>query len=239
MPHKHQQPWYKENSMINMIDYFDMYTIDYNWKIIPVFSRSKIPVTKKWNTNYNRICSRSYVNAHPNINLGLLLGEIVDVEGDTPEANILLNRLLADHKHPTYQSKKSIHHLFKSPDVELTCLKFKGIEFRGNKHFSVVPPSTHAGGIEYKWIVDPECGMPEMPQELLDLYENNKRKFQKAKPGFVTQDCLHCGHKQSIHEKRLKLEIKAFQHHGCSWSCHACRKFDVRETCRLIRTGKL
>jgi hypothetical protein len=222
-----------------MIDYFDTYTDGYKWKVIPIFSRSKIPVTKKWNGKYNREWSRSYVSANPMCNIGLLLGDIVDVEGDTPEANALLIDMLKGHDHPTYQSSKSVHHLFKSPDHKLTCLKFGGVEFRGHKHYSVIPPSIHAWGIDYKWLVTPECGIPEMPQALRELYENNKKKCYKLKPEFTSQNCKSCGKNQVIHDKRLKLELKAFQLHGCQWTCRNCRKIDVRETCRMMRRGKI
>ncbi len=225
--------------MIGMIDYFNLYTGSYDWKIIPVFSRSKIPVAKKWHSNYNQEWSRFYIKKNSNINLGLLLGEIVDVEGDTPEANAILDKALEGHKHPTYQSSKSIHHLFKSPDQNLTCLKFRGIEFRGDKHFSVLPPSTHAGGKRYRWKVGPECGMPEMPPALRELYESNKKKYNIVSPKFISKICQNCGCKEPIHKKRLELELKAFRHHGCVWTCHKCRKIDVRETCRLIRRGKI
>lgn len=221
-----------------MIDYFDLYTSKYNWKIIPVFSRSKIPVLKKWNSNYDKGWCRFYVSTHSDTNLGLLLGEIVDVEGDTPEANRILDGLLAGHEHPTYTSSKSVHHLFRSPDPDLTCLKFGGMEFRGNKHFSVLPPSVHAGGVEYKWLAEPGDAIPDMPTGLLELYNSNKKKCQKIKPGFVLQDCPCCGRKQPIHKKRLTLELQAFRHHGSVWACHGCRKIDVRETCRLVRRGK-
>lgn len=220
---------------MGIIDYFDLYTNEYDWKIIPIFSRSKIPVTKKWHSSYNCEWSRFYIETHPNVNIGLLLGKIVDVEGDTPESNTILKKLLEGNKHPTYCSSKSIHHLFISPDPKLTCLKFDGIEFRGNKHYSVVPPSIHAGGVSYKWITDPKCGIPEMPNALRDLYESNKKKNSNIKPGFVIQTCPLCKYKQPIHEKRLKLEIKAFEDSGLNWSCRYCRHIDVRKTCRLIR----
>lgn len=224
--------------MSRILEYFDRYTSEYKWNIIPVFSRSKIPVTKKWNDNYDKSWARFYVSGHPKINLGLLLGKIVDVEGDTPEANEVLNGVLAGHDHPTYQSSKSIHHLFLTPDAELTCLKFDGIEFRGNKHFSVVPPSVHAGGAEYKWLAEPSGGVPEMPAGLVEIYEKNKKQYKKLKIGFVAPACTCCGQKKPIHEKRFDLEVKAFQHHGQEWQCHGCRKVDVRELCRLIRRGK-
>lgn len=223
--------------MNRMIEFFDRYTKEYGWKVIPVFSRSKIPVKKKWNSNYNVDWARFYIDAHPKINLGLLLGEIVDVEGDTPAANAFLTTILAGHVHPTYKSSKSIHHLFRTPDKDLTCLKHDGLEFRGNKHYSVVPPSIHAGGAAYEWLVQPDGPIPEMPEQLAEFYNENKRKAKKVKPDFTLAPC-GCGREQPIHEKRYELELKAFRHLGLAWACHKCRNVDVRELCRVIRRGR-
>jgi len=224
-------------SMTRIVDFFDRYTLELGWQIIPVYARSKIPIGVGWNGKYNLGRARNYVLAHPHINLGLLLGDLVDVEGDTPQANDFLNKILDGYIHPMYESNKSIHHIFRSPDNRLTALKHDGVEFRGHKHYSVLPPSIHAGGIAYKWLTEPGKCIPSMPDELLAFYEKNKKWHGRRalRCSFVAPLCARCGRQQPIHRKRYMLEVEAFRQCGQCWECHDCRKVDVRELCRQIR----
>lgn len=223
-------------SMSRIIDFFDRYTREFGWRVIPVYPSSKIPVGLGWNSTYNVERSRSYVHYHPNTNIGLLLGDVIDVEGDTPEANRLLESLLDGYAHPMYESSKSVHHLFRSPDDDLTALKRNGIEFRGHRHYSVIPPSVHAGGAAYTWLVEPQAAIPPMPPALEEFYNKHKRPRKTAwKKGFVEAKCGLCGLTEPIHKKRHDLEVIAFRHHGLDWECHRCRKVDVRDLCREIR----
>lgn len=221
--------------MSRLVDFFDRYTSEHGWKIIPVHPRSKIPVGIGWNGRYNRWRSRHYVYTHPDVNLGVLLGDFVDVEGDTPKANAFLNDLLRGYAHPSYESNKSVHHLFRTPDHELTALRHQDIEFRGHLHFSVLPPSLHTEGGAYKWLTEPTKEMPEMPLGLLDFYRQHRRQSSELKPGFVKPRCSKCECEQVIHRKRYVLEVRAFRHCGLVWECRGCRKVDVRNVCRHIR----
>ena len=69
-------------------------------KIIPLRENSKIPMCKGW-TNWNLLENRSKILQCPNCNLGILLGEIVDVEGDNEEANQIIADLVGDCPHPS------------------------------------------------------------------------------------------------------------------------------------------
>ena len=223
--------------MSRILEFFDRYTGECDWKIIPVYHKTKIPVGDNWNLNYNKGWCRFHVQTRQAISLGILLGAVVDVEGDTPEANARLETILAGHEHPKFQSQKSVHHLFQTPDPGLTCFKHDGVEFRGHKHFSVLPPSVHAGGAEYEWLVEPAGQVPRMPEELIDYYKKH-RKRGGLKDGFVSARCSCCGRNEPVHKKRHGLEVQAFARHGQGWDCHRCRRIDVRELCRLIRKNK-
>jgi hypothetical protein len=178
--------------------------------------------------------------AQPEANLGLLLGDIVDVEGDTEQADATLNDLIGNYPHPRWRSSKSTHHLFVNPDARLTSTRFLGMEFRGHKHQSVLPPSVHENGLQYSW-QEIHFPIPEMPAPLLEFYRNNRprygRRKKKPREGFVKTQCGKCKLQEEIHKKRLVLEVKAFAELGFSWQCHACRSVDVRDACRRIRTS--
>lgn len=139
------------------------------WNIIPVNINSKQPIGKKWNERFweeERV--RNILLSQPNINLGIMLGKIVDVEADTEASNKFLNQIIGNYPHPIYRSTKSYHHLFISPDENLTRFVVDNIEFRGHKHHSLLPPSI-ISGIKYEWI-KPIFPVPQMPDSLRKFY---------------------------------------------------------------------
>ncbi len=228
------------------LKYFDFYS-SVGMKIIPVYLGSKVPVGKSWNLDWNKDKCREMVKTE-NFNIGILLGEIVDVEGDTPQANDLLTQMIGSIPHPMYRSNRSIHHLFQSPDPELTAVHFHDIEFRGMLHQSVLPPSVHESGVEYCWLRGTKFPIPPMPLELLSFYLKNKRENKVVKHvkriknvrrplphGLVKTLCRVCGNNEKIHKKRLKLEVRAFADLALPWMCHKCRELDMRVACRQIR----
>ncbi len=222
------------------LEYFDAYARS-GLRAIPLYPRSKVPVNKRWTTEWDRDRCRAAVEPFPDANLGLILGGIVDVEGDTPEANRMLELMTDGHAHPQYRSSKSVHHLFVNPDPDLTILKFAGMEFRARGHQSVLPPSTHEDGSKYVWLTGTVFPVPEMPPPLLSYYTQHRKvpKKPKLKPGHVRVWCTACGGREYIHKKRYDLEKIAFGVLGVKWECHKCRVDDVRASCREIRKAGL
>jgi hypothetical protein len=214
------------------LEYFDLYT-DFGLQVIPLFPGSKIPVWSRWNQDWDHARCRSYIKAQPACNIGLLLGKYVDVEGDTEEADEEIKRLIGECPHPSWRSAKSTHHLFLNPDPRLTSTRFSGMEFRAHKHQSVIPPSIHAQGVKYHW--QSLHVIPAMPQALFNYYLASRRK-KKRHSGYMLTECKSCGGKESIHVKRLLLEVRAFRELGLLWQCHKCRKVDVRPACRRLRS---
>jgi hypothetical protein len=88
-------------------------------KIIPLRENSKVPLCKAWNSDWDREVVRDKICQFPDANLGILLGDVVDVEGDSEDANRTILDLIGDYPHPCYFSTKSIHHLFLNPDPNL------------------------------------------------------------------------------------------------------------------------
>lgn len=215
--------------------YFDLYAVQ-GLKVIPLKPYSKIPVAKNWNKHWSEDWNREYIQNNTNCNIGLLLGTVMDVEGDTVKANKLLLKLTEGYPHPMYSSAKSIHHLFLSPDPKTRIIKFQGIEFRGQNHQSVLPPSKHKNGDVYKWISESRFPIPKMPYSLLSLFKKAKlRKHNLIKPGHMQTYCGKCFNSIYIHKKRFDLELEVFKRSNLKWMCQNCREIDVREACRKIR----
>jgi hypothetical protein len=219
---------------MRLIDYFDAY-VRAGLKIIPLYARTKIPVGKNWNGEWDHDWCRWSITKFPESNLGLLLGEIVDVEGDDEQANALIKSLIGDTPHPMYCSSKSIHHLFINPDPKLTSLRYNQIEFRANKHQSALPPSHHEDGSPYQWLKGTKFPAPEMPEALLSFYKGLLDRRPKLKPGHARPWCSVCSKRVYIHRKRYDLEKEVLDNLGYKWQCQGCREFDLRPLVRKLR----
>lgn len=236
--------------MATMIQWYDKY-VKLGLQPIPVFKEDKCPAGGKgWNRNWSEGRWRGYFQTNA-YNMGIILGDIVDVEGDTEEANDLLLRMIDGLPHPMFRSSKSIHHLFQTPDPFLQRLVVDGIEFRGHRHQSVVPPSIHEFGAQYQWVKGSVFPAPVMPDELQKFYFANKeirqqtarpqhrqlRKLRNRKKGGYTRTiCKICNCGFYVHKKRLRLEVHAFsEYYNLPWMCHGCRELDMRELCRTVR----
>lgn len=219
---------------MNILAWYDVY-ISKGFQIIPLHPVKKSPILKKWNINWNEDYMRNIFCKIPKSNMGFLLGNIMDVEGDTIAANKRLMKITRNCPHPMYSSSKSIHHLFLNPNPSLTIAKFKGIEFRGKSHQSVLPPSYHKNGERYSWLPESRFPIPKMPESVLTLLKITQ---SKEKPGSKAVFCFCCDIKYTLHGKRLALEIEAFKVLKQKWQCRKCRKIDVRPLCREIRKKK-
>jgi Bifunctional DNA primase/polymerase, N-terminal len=223
-----------------MLKYFDLY-VKYGLKPIAVYRNSKQPIGKNWNDDWSPEKWRKYFVFNDEYNMGIILGDILDIEGDTEEANTIINNMTKNIIHPMFRSSKSIHHLFRSPDKNFRVWKFQGLEFRGCRHQSVVPPSKHQNGESYNWLKGSVLEVPEIPSELWQYYlcnrtiEKNKTQNKRTKKGYVKTECKNCFNMFFIHKKRLFLEVKAFQEKGKLWMCHGCRNLNIKNICRKIR----
>lgn len=225
--------------MATKAQWFELYN-QAGFRPIAVYKKTKIPVGEKWNCDWTADKWRPLF-VRDIYDMGILLGDIVDVEGDTEESNELLQRMTESTPHPMFRSSKSTHHLFLNPDPTLTRKVFNGMEFRAYRHQSVVPPSLHEDGSKYGWLIGSKFIVPKIPDELLRYYELHKskcrKKSQKLRDGSTQISCKKCQSKFFVHKKRLLLEIKAFQEHAMPWMCHKCREIDIRHSCRKIRSS--
>ena len=206
-------------------------------EIIPLLPNTKKPIFNHWQLEYNKERCRFLLEKNQRMNLGLRLGEIVDVEGDSPHANDLVNQLIGDYEHPSYKSRKSIHHLFINPDPKLTRVVFQDIEFRGFNHQSVIPPSS-VDEVGYRW-ESLNFPIPVMPERLLEFFwkvrHKKRNKYIDVKPGHMKIPCSQCGKNFYLHRKRFEEELLAFKLLSQAWQCKNCRQIDLRPICRQFR----
>jgi hypothetical protein len=224
--------------MSSILRHFDVLTKQ-GLKVIPLRQNSKAPVYKNWNKKWNLESTREKFEAFPNSNIGLLLGDIVDVEGDSEEANQIILDLIKDYPHPTYKSSKSIHHLFLTPDPFLRRFCWKEIEFRGHGHQSVLPPSK-INETTYKWLSGFKFPVPPMPCELIRFFHQKRQQKNKKIRLKINHKKIHCYTCRKVfflHKKRLELEIESFRILNKRWECNKCRDVDIRSACRLLRAG--
>lgn len=222
--------------MTNILEHFDALT-KLGLKVIPLRENSKVPLIKGWSSYWNHEIIRNKLKMFPKSNIGLLLGDIIDVEGDSEQANKTLESLIGDYPHPCYRSLRSVHHLFLTPDPDLRHFKYQQIEFRGYGHQSVLPPSRHFG-IDYRWLKCFRFPIPKMPDKLLEFYED-KLKPQKSHKKYTNIWCECCKKQFSCNNTRLQLEQRVFQLLDKKWTCQNCRTIDIRPVCRKIKSSNL
>lgn len=225
---------------MNLLPYFDGY-VSKGLKPIAVYKYQKRPVGEFWNKNWSINRWRPYFETDK-YNMGIILGDIIDVEGDSEEACEFLEKMIKNVKRPNFRSSKSVHNLFLNPDPNLTRTVINGIEFRGYLHQSVVPPSFHSKGCKYSFLDNSKWPIPPMPDELKDFYFKNKKEVivkkprrKKIKQDYKKTTCNICKDFFYIHEKRLLLEVKAFKEFNLLWMCRGCRKIDIKKTCNHLR----
>ncbi len=222
--------------MASVIDHFDVLT-NHGLQVIPLHENSKIPISKGWTQNWCPKAAREKLLELPNCNIGLLLGNVVDVEGDSEEANRIVADLIGDYPHPSYQSTKSVHHLFQNPDPDLWHFRWEMIEFRGWGHQSVLPPSSHEG-VQYRWLRNFKFPIPPMPERLAEFLRNKAKCKKTHSKTHRNLWCSLCRNKQSIHRGRFERELRVFKEMGLQWQCHRCRKIDLRPLCRTFKGPK-
>lgn len=157
------------------------------WRVVPIRDGKK-PRLNAWQkaASCDEETIERWFQEHPSDNVGVRLGEcsgIIDIECDSPEAEMLLLKLFGDNPPvtPTFAAKRGKHRLFKwrgdLPAADKAVFKFGDLEFRtgnGDKGAqSVFPPSIHDSGVEYKWLVSPdECDPAELTDAFVALLHN-------------------------------------------------------------------
>jgi len=227
---------------VMLLDFVEAY-VKLGLKPIAIRKSSKKPFQRGWNKAWSKVATIEIVKKYPDCSLGILLGDVIDLEADTPESNDLLDDLLKDYPHPIYRSSKSRHHLFLNPHQWLTRVVIKGIEFRGKRHHSVVPPSIHKSGIVYTWLRDSTFPIPMLPLPLSEMLISQipKRKRHSKTSRFVRPWCDCCKKQFTVRSDEFEIELAFFRERNASWFCKRCRnvKIDVGRKAKIdFKRGK-
>ncbi len=155
----------------------------YGWKCIRIRAQGKLPnVGDAWQdkaTDGEDTLTRWFTE-QPSANVGVLLGAasgIIDFEGDGPGAEETFRKMFGGDPPitPVYQSSRGKHRIFRFrgdlPGQGRNHFKIGDLEVRtgygGMAAQSVFPPSIHASGAHYKWLVSPsECPPAEIPDSV-------------------------------------------------------------------------
>jgi len=157
------------------------------WHLLPIKPRSKNPgelLGAGWQHKATSDPETIYAwdEGYPGCNWGVLLGPksgIIDVEYDNDEGKEILNKLFANVNTPCYTSGKSLHRLFKWDarfEGQKASSGYSGTEWRfGNDSAqSVIPPSVHASGAQYRWVISPDdCEVATLPENAWQEYLRN------------------------------------------------------------------
>lgn len=207
--------------------------LDFGYKPILLHQNTKIPIFYGWQKKYNyKTYYDLLIKSDKKYNIGFLLGNIVDIEGDTEEANEILNRYFLVKNHPIYKSKKSYHHLFKNSYRNISRIQINNFEIRGFSHQSVVPPSNVDSSENYIWIEDlmPFNELPEIPIDFAKDFKissfktNFKRETDKNKSGIW---CFSCKNKFFLNKQLLNIQLQKFKLINEKWKCKNCKKISI------------
>lgn len=163
----------------------------------------KHPRLSSWQTKATADVSQvaKWWEQWPDANIGLVLGPascVFDIEYDDSEGEATAEELLSHIRTPKYRSHRSTHHLFYFPDSlkpAKAVYRWRGLEIRfgtdGKGALSIAPPSLHASGNRYEWILHPaKVGLAEPPAWLSEAMAETNAKAPEPSPIALPSDCL-------------------------------------------------
>lgn len=181
-----------------------------HWRVIPCHSPvgdgcscgksdckkpGKHPRLSSWQTKATADFSQveKWWQQWPSANIGVVLGpgsQVFDIEYDDSEGQATAEELLSHIRTPKYRSHRSTHHLFYFGDSlkpAKAVYRWRGLELRfgtdGKGALSIVPPSLHASGNRYEWLLHPsKVGLAEPPSWLADAMSEATAKAPELSP---------------------------------------------------------
>lgn len=206
------------------MDYLEKY-LSLGWKIIPLYPNSKRPMIKNWTNLKNyELSLHDVISRFNNINYGLVLGDIIDIECDNENSNNFINKAFKRLAHPIYISNKSYHHLFLNDDINFTFKKFGKIEIRC-RHMQSVLPLSEVDGFKYTWITTNNFILPKINFKLINkIFHKDKNK----KNNLILIRCPDCIQSFKMGKKKFNYEKSIFTKFKLSkWKCNSCRELEL------------
>lgn len=146
--------------------------------VFPVQPAGKIPLTRHgfMDATTDPAAIRAWWRDRPAANIGAPTGivfDVVDLDGAEGEASV------ADvpaWSGPQARTGGGGRHLFVQPTGEVNrAHMLPKVDFRGHGGYVLLPPSLHASGRRYEWLVPLDVGLPAAPDWLLDVLQPQLR----------------------------------------------------------------
>ena len=153
--------WPKRNDGDKMLNWAIRY-LDLHFNVMPVESAGKRPRLISWeNLQTERVTQEmveEWWTRWPLANIALVCGEISDIVcldiDDAERSAIPPDKIPITSKS---QTSRGFHYFFKYPKGSIPFPSFKGegYDMQSNGKYVILPPSEHASGAIYTWLVDP------------------------------------------------------------------------------------
>lgn len=218
------------------------YRDEYGWNVLPALTKKKKPNLKSWTEWQNKFTDETLFNSWKFDNIFLVLGKISNdtVELDIDVPNVKLEDIFEDVEAAKKKvlisesslGKKKIYAKaiqikeFKDAKVsnEQVGTTEKGepiyphVECRGNRLGSVLPPSIHPNGTQYKWLNDelPELQSIDIEKLFITIVKRLREKY-----GYVPEKKEETTEGTTGEKKRKtrpRLCFMMSQNNGDSWS---------------------
>jgi KaiC/GvpD/RAD55 family RecA-like ATPase len=160
--------------------------------VIPCRSRDKVPLVP-WKEHQAVAPSieliESWWSLWPEANIALVMGRghfAVDVDGADGHEALKAAGITFDPSTPTSLTGRGVHYLLKGNSEDRIGLLPK-VDIRG-VGIVVVPPSIHASGKQYQWLIQPDM-IPDAPESLRRLLQAppTAASLSPSGPDWVTQ----------------------------------------------------
>lgn len=126
-------------------------------------------------------------------NIGLATGAVsgvVVLDEDGAEGRAEIARLGGVPETPTAATGKGHHMYFRHPGggvLKNFTRRVPGLDFRGDGGFAILPPSRHASGHQYQWLIGPDAPLADPPAWLLGLLHGPANGAMDRAPAWVRQ----------------------------------------------------
>ena len=154
---------------------------DLGFRPVIIEPNGKVPTDTGWPTKtYDRAELAARFENNPALNVGIVLGDVIDVECDSETAEAECAELFEDcpiDVTPSWQSRRGPPHRLFASDPRLSkigkaVLKYKTVEIRigGDKGAQSVLPPSITDGFERKWVneLSSECMPPPLPELVIE-----------------------------------------------------------------------
>jgi bifunctional DNA primase/polymerase-like protein/AAA domain-containing protein len=132
---------------------------------------------------------RAWWQKYPQANVAIRTGtasNLVVLDIDKAETKEQLRELLGYDiiEGPSVKTGKAWQCYFRHPGVKVPSriAIIPGLDVRADGAYVVAPPSLHANGNSYSWIIEPADNLPALPVKLLELIQSNKNGLGTREP---------------------------------------------------------